>query len=147
MQVIERKDIGSWLDGPPTDQAYPGENMGRPQSGPGSLARFGRRIIAFAIDWYLCWGVLALLGHSDQQILLLILVWLYQVLTIGFSGHTVGHFVVGIQVQRLDGEPAGWLTALIRSTLVMLVIPVFLMDADQRGVHDRIRHTLLVKFR
>lgn len=145
--MIERKDIGSWLDGPPTDQAYPGEHMGRPQTGPGSLARFGRRLIAFALDWYLCWGVLALLGFAEQQVALLIVVWLYQVLTVGFSGHTVGHFLLGIQVQTLGGQPAGWVSALVRASLVMLIIPVFLMDADQRGVHDRARHTLLVRFR
>lgn len=147
VRVIEREDIGSWLDGPPTDQAYPGEHAGRPQKGPGSIGRFGRRLIAFVLDWYLCWGILALLGLADQSVLLLVVVWLYQILTVGFMGHTLGHLLLGMQVQTVGGQPAGWLTALIRSTLVMLVIPVFMMDADQRGVHDRVRHTVLVRVR
>ncbi len=145
--VIERKDIGSWLDGPPSTQTYPGEHMGRPQKGPGSLARFGRRLVAFVLDWYICWGMLALLGWGSQSVALLIFVWLYQIACVGFMGHTLGHLLCGMQVQRLDGQPAGWLTALIRSSLIMLIILVFIMDGDQRGIHDRIRHTLLVRIR
>lgn len=148
--MIERKDLGGWLEGPPSNQNYPGEHMGRPQTGPGSIARFGRRILAFIADWYLCWGMLALLWPGTsvaQSIVLLFVVWIYQVGCIGFMGHTLGQLLFGMQVQRIDGKPAGWFTALIRSTLVMLVIPVFLMDGDQRGIHDRVRHTLLVRIR
>lgn len=146
--MFERKDIGGWLEGPPSNQLYPGEHMGRPPQGPGSIARFGRRIVAFVIDWYLCWAILALFGHATSSVfdnvLLIVMTWCYQVLTVGVMGHTIGHMVCGMQVQTLNGQPAGWLTALLRSTLVMLVVPIFMMDADQRGVHDRIRHTVLV---
>ena len=149
--MIDRNDVGGWLDGPPTTQNYPGEYMGRPQKGPGSLARFGRRILAFIVDWYLCWGILALIGWPQgnvaQSITLLIFVWLYQSVCVGFMGHTLGHLLLGMQVQRLDGTPAGWATGFVRSSLIMLVIPVFLMDADQRGAHDRIRNTALVRIR
>ena len=77
----------------------------------------------------------------------LVMFWLYMVAAVGFMGHTVGHFALGMQVQRLDGKPAGWLTALIRQSMVMLVLPVVIMDADQRGLHDRARHTILVMIR
>lgn len=149
--VIDRNDVGGWLEGPPSDQTYPGEQMSRPQKGPGSIARFGRRILAFILDWYLCWGLLLLVGiHQDSvfgSVVLLITVLLYQILCVGFMGHTLGHMLLGMQVQRTNGQPAGWLTALIRSFMVMLVLPVFIMDADQRGIHDRIRNTVLVRIR
>lgn len=77
----------------------------------------------------------------------LLIFWLYLVAAVGFMGHTVGHFALGMQVQRVDGKPAGWLTALIRQSMIMLILPVVIMDADQRGLHDRARHTILVMIR
>ena len=51
--MVDRKDIGSWLSGPDTSgiSKYPGERLGLPESGPGSIARAGRRIAAICIDW------------------------------------------------------------------------------------------------
>jgi hypothetical protein len=52
-------EIGSWLSGPEPTQSpgvdqqpndYPGQRLGLPESGPGSIARFGRRIAALMID-------------------------------------------------------------------------------------------------
>ena len=45
------------------------------------------------------------------------------------------------------GRPVGYATAFLRSFLVMLLLPVLMMDKDTRGVHDRIRHTALVRIR
>ncbi|MEX3610158.1 RDD family protein [Rothia sp. LK2588] len=149
--MIERNDLPGWLSGAPTDQEYPGQHLGRPRTGPGSLARPMRRIVAFVFDWYLWWAVLSLVGLGGSSlaanVLLLVVVWAYQVLCVGFMGHTLGHLVCGMQVQSMDGRPAGWVSALVRSTLIMLVLPVIIMDADQRGLHDRARQTLLVRFR
>lgn len=153
--VVSRKDLGSWLDGAPTHMDYPGQDMGRPQYGRGAIARPLSRLIAFWLDWLLIDGIFFLLGKfvfpgvnvAALDIAQLIFFWLYMVSAVGFMGHTVGHFVMGMQVQSLDGKPAGWLSALIRQTMVMLVLPVLIMDADQRGLHDRARHTILVVIR
>ncbi|WP_308936395.1 RDD family protein [Rothia aerolata] len=151
MSVIEREDLGSWLEGAPSNQQYPGQHLGRPESGPGSIARGGRRILAFIIDWFLCYGLMALVGLGGSSIAentaVLVLFWLYQTVCVGFMGHTLGHLLLGLQVQRMDGAPAGWISGLVRATLVMLVLPVIIMDSDQRGLHDRARHTLLVRIR
>lgn len=144
--MIEREDLGSWLNGAPSDQKYPGEHMGRPEKGPGSIARPGIRLIGFLIDWYLCYLPVMLLAASDP-LLTLLTFWAYTVLMVGFMGHTVGHLIVGAQVQCLNGKPAGWLNGLIRGTLTMLVLPAVIMDADSRGVHDRVCKTMLVRIR
>lgn len=52
-----------------------------------------------------------------------------------------------MQVQRLDGTPISPLDALIRTVLLLLVIPAVVMDADQRGVHDRVRGLVLTVVR
>lgn len=153
--MVSRKDLGSWIEGAPTDQDYPGQRMGRPQSGRGSLARPFRRLLAFWLDWLLIEGIFYLLaqlafptlGSAVLDVVQLFFFWLYMVAAVGFMGHTVGHFAFGMQVQSLDGQPAGWLTALIRQSMVMLVLPVLIMDADQRGLHDRARHTLVAMIR
>lgn len=153
--VVTRRDLGSWIEGAPTDQEYPGQNMGRPRSGRGAIARPVRRLLAFWIDWLLIEGMFFVLGQTVfpgvntavLDVAQLVIFWLYMVAAVGFMGHTVGHFALGMQVQRLDGKPAGWLTALIRQSMVMLVLPVVIMDADQRGLHDRARHTILVMIR
>ncbi|MDO4897982.1 MAG: RDD family protein [Rothia sp. (in: high G+C Gram-positive bacteria)] len=153
--MVSRKDIGSWIEGAPTQQLYPGQDMGRPQSGRGSIARPMRRLFAFCIDWFLIAGIFLALKQGPlagvNGVLVdlgqLVIFWLYMVSAVGFMGHTVGHFALGMQVQRIDGQPAGWLAALIRQTAVMLILPVVIMDADQRGLHDRARHTILVMIR
>lgn len=153
--MVSRKDLGSWIEGAPTWMDYPGQGMGRPRSGRGAIARPFSRLIAFCIDWFLIEGLFWVVGHSLApgvsvtvlDVAQLVFFWLYMVAAVGFMGHTVGHFALGMQVQRVDGQPAGWLTALIRQSLVMLILPVVIMDADQRGLHDRARYTILVKIR
>ena len=41
-------------------QAYPGQPLGLPEHGPGSLARMGRRLVALLVDWLLAYGLAAL---------------------------------------------------------------------------------------
>jgi len=46
---------------------YPGEMLGLPESGPGSLAPMGRRLAALLIDWLISYGLAALaLGRSGN---------------------------------------------------------------------------------
>ena len=57
--MVDRKDVASWLEGPnaqrpDADTDYPGRRLGMPQRGPGSVGRFGRRLVAIIIDWTLC---------------------------------------------------------------------------------------------
>ena len=52
-----------------------------------------------------------------------------------------------MQVQTLEGTPAGFGRAAIRSGLLILVIPVLITDEHGRGYHDRAAGTVLVRFR
>ena len=142
--MVNRSDVGSWLEGPPPIQEWPGKRLGRPQHGPGSIARFGRRFGALVIDWALCSAISAAFfgwdGFATTYIFLI-----EQILLVGFFGYSIGHRVMGMQVQTLDGRPAGYLTAVIRAVLICLVIPAVIFDPDQRGLHDRVRGTVLVR--
>jgi uncharacterized RDD family membrane protein YckC len=144
--VVDRRDIGSWLSGPDTSgiSKYPGERLGLPESGRGSIARAGRRIVAIVIDWTLALLISNFLFSGDSWATLAVFA-AEQILLIGTLGYSIGHRVMGIQVVRLGGTPAGPLAALVRTLLLCLVIPAVIFDPDQRGLHDKAAKTVLVR--
>jgi uncharacterized RDD family membrane protein YckC len=154
--VIDRKDVGSWLGGPgpgrtddPDD--YPGQRLGMPERGPGSLAPLGRRVVAILVDWLVC-NVIAAgllhyrLGQSGIGPFKPLGVFvLMNVLLVGTLGSTIGHRLLGLRVVRLGGGGAGPLLAVIRTILLALVIPAVTWDRDTRGFHDKLAGTALVR--
>jgi len=144
--VVDRKDIGSWLSGPDTSgiSKYPGERLGLPEAGSGSIARAGRRILAICIDWAVALLIsnFAFAGNSWATLAVFAV---EQTLLIGTLSYSIGHRIVGIHVLRLGGGQAGPLAALVRSLLLCLVIPAVIFDPDQRGLHDKAMNTVLVR--
>lgn len=107
------------------------------------MAGLGRRTIGLAVDWGLSLLVAhALLGTAQ---LALVAFAVEQALLVGTLGAAVGHRVAGIRVVRLDGAPAGPGRGLLRTVLLCLAVPALLMDADQRGLHDRAAGTVVVR--
>ncbi len=140
---------GGWLDGPggpkePT-QHYPGERLGRPREGGGSVAPLTRRSVALLVDWLLALlvGETLLPGLSSFAPLLVFAV--VQVLLVGTLGHSVGHRLLGLRVERPLGGPAGPASALLRTVLLLLVVPAVVLDEDNRGLHDRAAGTVVVR--
>lgn len=57
----------------------------------------------------------------------------------------LGHLLLGLRVvPQVPGRLAPW-RALVRTVLVSLFVPAVIWDADQRGLHDRLAGTLLVR--
>lgn len=144
--MIDRKDIGSWLTGPDTSgiSKYPGARLGLPETGIGSIARAGRRILAIAIDWTVAL-LISNFAFGGNQWATLAVFAVEQILLIGTLGYSIGHRVAGIQVVKVGGGPAGPLAALVRTLLLCLVIPAVIFDPDQRGLHDKAMNTILVR--
>ena len=144
--MVDRKDIGSWLTGPDTSgiSKYPGERLGLPETGPGSIARAGRRIVAILVDW----GIALLISNAafgaDPWANLAVFA-AEQMLLVGTLGYSIGHRLAGIHVVRLGGGPAGPLAAVVRALLLCLVIPAVIFDPDHRGLHDKAMNTVLVR--
>lgn len=122
-----------------------------PESGPGSLARFGRRLVAIAVDWFLCTVIaFGLLGYRLGEGGLgpfkpLAVFVLMNLLLVGTLGSTMGHRLLGIRVVRLDGVSAGPILAVIRTALLAVVIPAVIWDRDTRGFHDKIAGTVTIR--
>ena len=144
--MVDRKDIGSWLSGPDTSgiSRYPGARLGLPETGPGSIARAGRRIVAIFVDWGIALLISSFAFGGDSWATLAVFA-AEQMLLVGTLGYSIGHRLLGIHVVRLGGGPAGPLAAVVRALLLCLVIPAVIFDPDHRGLHDKAMNTVLVR--
>jgi uncharacterized RDD family membrane protein YckC len=153
--VVNRKDIGSWIEGPGASSrdggSYPGSRLGMPQRGPGSIARFGRRLVGVMIDWLLCslvaaalWGY-SITGGDSGSFKPLVIFAVQHLILVGTIGFTIGHRVVGLRVVRLGGGLPGFVPALARTILLVLAIPALIWDRDDRGLHDKVAGTVVIR--
>ena len=148
-------EIGSWLSGPEsagTPGEYPGQRLGLPESGPGSVARQGRRVAALAIDWLLAYGIAALgltFGLITMRYLSLTVLVIWFVLgvaSVRLFGFTPGQYLLGLRVASVDNRlHVGSGRAAARGLLIALVLPALFTDSDGRGVHDRLTGTAVVR--
>ncbi len=146
MHVAERRWAGSWLSGVASagdKDEYPGQRLGLPESGPGSVAGVGRRLGALVIDWVLC-EIIAVAAFHDQFLTIAVFAVETYLLT-ALTGFTAGKRLLGLRVVRLDGKPVGLVWALVRTLLFLAVVPPLVFDSDQRGLHDRAANTIVVR--
>lgn len=132
--------------------AYPGEALGLPESGPGSLAPMGRRVAALLIDWLIAYGLaLLFLGLGVIKIELLstviLVIWfLLGLLSVRLFGFTPGQLTLGLGVVSVaGGGTAGIGRLAVRGLLLALVVPALFTDWDGRGIHDRATGTAVVR--
>lgn len=140
----------AWLSGPApgqgAEQGYPGQRLGLPEHGPGTAAGFGPRLGALVVDWLPCL-LLAQLVTSNPSLSALVIFATLTVVAVTAAGRTPGHAVAGLRVARLDGRPAGFGAAVIRTVLLCLVIPPLVFNDDWRGLHDRAADTIVLHTR
>ncbi len=122
---------------------YPGERFGLPGKGPGSVASMPRRVLALFIDWLLSMLIAYWLTHSQFWTIAVFAVEAY-VLT-ATTGFTVGKRLLGIRAVRPDGGLVGFRWALVRTGILLTVVPPLLTDRDLRGLHDRAADTIVVR--
>src|SRR6478735_3477073 len=105
------REIASWLSGPEPGYEsgdYPGQRLGMPEHGPGSIARFGRRSAALLIDWLIGYGLAALamtFGWIPMNTLstAVLGVWfVLGVLSVRLFGFTPGQLAMGLMVVPAD---------------------------------------------
>lgn len=147
--------LGSWLSGPRsfaeatgTDLGHPGRRLGLPESGSSSVAGLGRRLGATFIDWTIARLIVAggwpdASPHAEGALLLAV----YAVINVALIttvGGGIGGLVLRTRVARLDGANPPLHAVLIRTLLIILVIPALMWDRDYRGLHDRVAGTVVV---
>jgi len=107
----------------------------------------GLRVGAIFIDWFLCAFVVAALirrPYWEAPYWTLAVFALQDLVLTALIGVTVGKRLLRIRVARLDGRMVGaW--ALVRTLLLLCVIPPLIQDRDLRGMHDRASNTAVVR--
>jgi uncharacterized RDD family membrane protein YckC len=109
-----------------------------------SVGRAGRRIGALALDWAIAY-VLAALFYRGDGIAITVIFGALPVLLIPTIGGSIGHRVVGLRLVSLRGGWIGIWRPVVRTLLLVLVIPALIWDSDQRGFHDKIAGTVLLR--
>ena len=152
---------GSWLVGRPEDddaaaaRELPGVRLGLPADGPGSAASVGARLLAFLVDvvaGVAIGGLVVLfLGEvtPQQRGLANNVAFAVQMVVLqALTGQSLGMRLLGVRVRRLSHDgPVGLLPVLLRTALLVLLIPALVYDRDRRGLHDRAAGTIVVTAR
>jgi uncharacterized RDD family membrane protein YckC len=123
--------------------SYPGERFGLPERGPGSVASMPRRVLALLIDWLLSMLIAYWLTHSQFWTIAVFAVEVY--FLTATTGFTVGKRLTGIRAVRTNGGLVGFRWALVRTLILLTVIPPLLTDRDLRGLHDRAADTIVIR--
>lgn len=126
-----------------------------PEAGPGSIARPGRRIGALLIDYtaatiiatgFLGFDQFALPSEAGlTQFAPLAVFAVLQILFIPTAGGSPGHRILGMRVVRFSGGWVGLWRPIVRTLLIVVVIPAVIWDADQRGLHDKASGLVLIR--
>ncbi|GAA2928996.1 RDD family protein [Streptomyces thioluteus] len=126
-----------------------GQSLGLPENGPGSVAPFGRRFGAIFIDWALCLlvanGLIAQGNAHRAGNWALVVFLVLSVLTVGTIGCTPGKRLLRLRVVSAEGGRLTFPRAVLRSVLLVLVIPAVIWDRDNRGLHDRATKAVQVR--
>lgn len=154
--------LGSWLSGPESNRGpggpgqppneYPGHRLGLPENGPGSIARFGRRVAAMLVDWFIAYGLAALamtvglISMGVMSTAILVIWFVIGVVSVRLFGFTPGQLALGLMVVSMDErEQVGVGRAAARGLLIALVIPALFTDSDLRSLHDLATKTAVVR--
>jgi hypothetical protein len=108
------------------------------------VARLGRRVLALLVDWGTAILVSVAFFQYDPWATLAVFAVAQIVLLLTVNG-SIGHLLLGMRVVPLTGGYLGVWRPFVRTLLLCLVIPAVIWDRDQRGMHDRLINTVLVR--
>jgi uncharacterized RDD family membrane protein YckC len=136
--------------GTPVGSEYAGQRLGLPETGPGSVASWGRRIGALFLDWFASSFVAYVIVNATDTALVqewvTLLVFFTEVtLFTALVGGSFGQLAFRIGIVRLDGRPVTILNAMVRTFLICLIIPPVVFNPDRRGIHDLIVKTIALQ--
>ncbi len=123
---------------------WPGKRLGLPESGARSIARPGRRIAALCLDWALA-VVISVAFFAYDPFATLAIFAVAQVVFLLTAAGSIGHLALGMRVVPVSGGYLGAWRPIVRTLLLCIVIPAVIWDRDQRGMHDRLAGTVLVR--
>ncbi|MDT7573474.1 MAG: hypothetical protein QOE05_3648 [Actinomycetota bacterium] len=144
---------GTWLSGPAAagvslraEGEWRGRRLGLPEDGPGAVATFGRRMIAFVLDAVICALVAGLWTAPDAPgPWSFVPLGVLYVVAVPLTGQTLGMRLLGTRVIQLGRGRPEVPRAALRFVLLCLLIPALISDRDGRGLHDKAARTVVVR--
>lgn len=135
--------------GQPSQERVRGAALGLPAEGPGSLASFGSRVLAFGVDAVGSTLVAGLFTVPHPPGLWSTAVFgVVTVVSLVAFGQTPGMHLLGLRLAHPSpGARLALWRAVVRTVLLMLLIPALVVNADGRGLHDRLTDTAVVRDR
>lgn len=137
-----------------TVETYPGQTLGLPETGRGSLASWRARVAALLVDWgtsmilaVLAFGVGVLREGGWRAWMILAVFFVQTSVLTALTGASFGQILARIAIIRLDGQPLGWWRAILRAAMICLVIPTIVIGAERRGLNDLVLGTVVVRRR
>jgi RDD family protein len=134
--------------------AYPGQRLGLPPEGRGSLASWRARVGALIIDWAACMAVAVgffgsgvLTGGGWRAWMILTVFFVESTVLSWLAGGSFGQLLSRIAVVRLDMKPLGLPRAVLRAFLVSLALPALVISMDRRGLQDLAAGTVVINRR
>ncbi len=110
-----------------------------------------RRIVALAIDWAASILVAQVIpgvseyGTRSNSLATLAIFTSEVVIFTWLMGASFGQKLVGLRIISIDGKNVKLIQAIVRTFFIVLVFPPLLADKDNRGLHDKIARTKIIK--
>ncbi|MEO7588822.1 MAG: RDD family protein [Arachnia sp.] len=130
---------------------YPGQSLGLPERGRGSLAGWWARIGAMVGDWaasmvvaVALFGTGVINGAGWRTFMVLAVYFLEASVLTALTGGSFGQLIARVGVVRLDGGPLGWWRPFARTALKCLVIPHIVVGAERRPLTDMMLGTAVL---
>ena len=153
---------GTWLQGPEVTlgelrnpNGYPGEQLGLPREGAGSLASFSARLGAFGVDIVASALIASLLNvwvHQptpiQRQGASIAVLTVEQLLLVALSGQTLGMRLLDLRVLRFRDvtRPPGIVWSAVRTLILMLTFGLAgFFTKNGRGLHDLAAGSIVVR--
>ncbi len=120
------------------------------------MAGWGRRFAALLLDWLASTLTAAVLfgyqwlgepasAQGWVGVTPLLVLLLEASLLTALAGGSFGQLALRLTVVRVDRRPVNLLQALLRTALILLVIPPLVFNRDQRGLHDLAAKTVVLR--
>lgn len=133
---------------------YPGQSLGLPATGRGSLAPWRSRVAAMIGDWAasmivatLIFGTGALNGNDWRAFTILGVYFVEASILTALTGASFGQLIARIGVIRLDGGPLGLWRPVARTAMKCIVLPAVVVGAERRALNDLLLGTVVVNRR
>lgn len=134
-----------------TPATYPGQTLGLPEVGRGSLASWRARIAAMIGDWAASmvvaiglFGTEVMTGSGWRSFMIMAVYFVEASILTALAGGSFGQLIARIGIVQLNGRPIGWWRAVLRTAMKCLVLPAVVIGAERRALTDLLLGTVVI---